>query len=62
MYVNCVNGVDGLVIVRWCIKDLIVVYNKDYIGGEGMLMFEYGEISKIINFKILEMNVSVIYI
>lgn len=61
MYVNRVNGADGLVTVRWRTKDLTAVHNKDYIGGEGTLTFEHGETSKTINLKILETNVSAIY-
>lgn len=61
VYVNRVNGADGLVTVRWRTKDLTAVHNKDYIGGEGTLTFEHGETSKTINLKILETNVSAIY-
>lgn len=57
VYVNRVNGADGLVTVRWRTKDLTAVHNKDYIGGEGTLTFEHGETSKTINLKILETNI-----
>lgn len=28
--VNCINGVDGYVLVVWKIKDIIVISGKDY--------------------------------
>ena len=43
------NGCDGRVAVKWITKDLTAVSGQDYTGGEGSLVFEHGETTKMID-------------
>jgi len=57
LFVNRVNGADGCISVGWKTKDLTAVNGKDYIGGEGTLLFEHGETSKSLEIHILDSGV-----
>ncbi|XP_070581172.1 sodium/calcium exchanger 2-like isoform X2 [Ptychodera flava] len=48
------NGTDGKVELKWSTKDLSAVNGKDYIGGEGILIFEHGEREKTIDIPIVD--------
>jgi len=47
------NGCDGRVAVHWETKDLTAVSGEDYGGGEGSLVFEHGETTKMIDIAII---------
>ncbi|CAF1534957.1 unnamed protein product, partial [Didymodactylos carnosus] len=48
-----VNGADGRVSVRYQTKDIDAVAEKDYLGGGGEVVFEHGEILKVIAIPIV---------
>ncbi|XP_071815402.1 sodium/calcium exchanger 2-like isoform X3 [Apostichopus japonicus] len=52
--VNRVDGSDGKVEVKWTTKDIEAVNGSDYIGGEGILIFEHGEREKNIEIPIID--------
>jgi len=47
------NGCDGRVAILWVTKDLTAVSGQDYDGGEGALVFEHGETTKMIDINII---------
>lgn len=52
--VNRVDGSDGKIEVKWKTKDIEAVNGSDYIGGEGVLVFEHGEREKNIEIPIID--------
>lgn len=48
------DGSDGKVEVKWTTKDIEAVNGSDYIGGEGILIFEHGEREKNIEIPIID--------
>lgn len=52
--VNRVNGADGRISVNWKTEDMTAVSGKDYEGGEGVLVFEHGEIAKAIELPVYD--------
>ena len=58
LYVNRVNGADGAIKVSWKTKDMSATAGKDYISGEGVLVFSHGETQKTIDILILATDVS----
>ncbi|XP_022095531.1 sodium/calcium exchanger 3-like [Acanthaster planci] len=48
------QGVDGKVEVQWRTKDMEAVNGKDYVGGEGTLVFEHNEKEKEIEIPIID--------
>jgi len=52
--VERVNGADGKVELVWKTKDQSALHGKDYIGGEGTLIFEHGETVKTIDIEIID--------
>ncbi|XP_052783919.1 sodium/calcium exchanger 1-like isoform X2 [Mya arenaria] len=58
LFVNRVNGADGVVHVHWETRDLSARSGKDYIAGLGDLMFGHGETQKTIEVIILDSELS----
>lgn len=58
--VNRVNGADGRIQVSWHTEDMTAKNGRDYEGGEGVLVFEHGEISKAIEIPIYDDQVRVV--
>ena len=56
--VNRVNGADGRIQVSWTSEDMTAKNGRDYEGGEGVLVFEHGEIAKAIEIPIYDDQVS----
>lgn len=52
--VNRVNGADGRIQVNWRTEDMTAVNGRDFEGGEGILVFEHGEIAKAIEIPIYD--------
>ncbi|XP_033630178.1 sodium/calcium exchanger 3-like [Asterias rubens] len=48
------QGVDGKIEVQWRTKDMEAVNGKDYMGGEGILVFEHNEKEKEIEIPIID--------
>ncbi|XP_022249769.1 sodium/calcium exchanger 3-like [Limulus polyphemus] len=48
------QGADGIVTVRWRTIDETALNGRDYIGGEGELRFEHGEVEKFIEVPIID--------
>ncbi|XP_022669328.1 sodium/calcium exchanger 3-like isoform X3 [Varroa destructor] len=48
------RGCDGVAHVHWRTKNQTAVHGKDFIGGEGKLVFEDGESEKAIEIKIVD--------
>ncbi|XP_076336894.1 sodium/calcium exchanger 2-like [Tachypleus tridentatus] len=48
------QGADGIVTVRWRTIDETALSGRDYIGGEGELHFEHGEVEKFIEIPIVD--------
>lgn len=46
------NGCDGRIVVKWKMKDIIVVGGRDYENISGEVVFEYGELIKMIEINI----------
>jgi len=47
------NGADGKIEVTWKTKDQSALHGKDFIGGEGTLIFDHGETIKTIDIEIV---------
>lgn len=47
------NGADGKVEIVWKTKDQSAFHGKDFIGGEGILVFDHGETLKTIDIEIV---------
>lgn len=58
LFVNRINGADGVVNVNWQTTDMSAASGKDYISGEGTLVFGHGETQKILEIAILDTDVS----
>jgi len=58
--VNRVNGADGRIQVSWKTEDMTAINGRDFEGGEGVLVFEHGEIAKAIEIPIYDDQVSVL--
>lgn len=58
LFVNRINGADGLAKVNWQTRDLSAQSGKDYIASEGTLEFKHGETQKTIELLILDSDVS----
>lgn len=58
--VNRINGADGRIQVDWKTENMTAHNGKDFEGGEGVLVFEHGEIAKAIEIPIYDDQVSVI--
>lgn len=56
--VNRLNGADGRIQVDWKTENMTAVNGKDFEGGEGILVFEHGEIAKAIEIPIYDDQVS----
>ena len=56
--VNRANGADGRIQVSWRSEDMTAKNGRDYEGGEGVLVFEHGEIAKAIEIPIYDDQVS----
>lgn len=56
--VNRINGADGHVSVKWVTKNITAIDGKDYKGGEGVLVFDNGEINRTIDIPLYDSNVS----
>lgn len=54
MEIERVNGADGKVEVAWKTKDQSALHGRDYIGGEGTLVFDHGETLKTIDIEIVD--------
>ncbi|XP_065660327.1 sodium/calcium exchanger 3 isoform X2 [Hydra vulgaris] len=52
--VDRINGADGKLEVLWKTKDQSALHGKDFIGGQGSLIFEHGETCKAINIEIID--------
>lgn len=52
--VERINGADGEVTIVWKTKDQSALHGKDYIGGEGTLVFDHGETVKTIDIEIID--------
>ncbi|XP_067938213.1 sodium/calcium exchanger 3-like isoform X2 [Watersipora subatra] len=52
--VNRANGADGRIQVSWRSEDMTAKNGRDYEGGEGVLVFEHGEIAKAIEIPIYD--------
>ena len=50
--VNRSNGADGKISVAWKTKDLTAMHGRDYKNNEGVLEFEHGEMTKMIEILI----------
>ncbi len=48
------NGADGEVSVQWRTIDKTAVNGKDYVGGEGKLVFNHGETQQTIRIPIID--------
>jgi len=46
------NGADGKVTVSWKTKDLTAIAGRDYENTSGVLEFEHGEVTKMIEILI----------
>lgn len=58
LFVNRINGADGVAKVNWQTKDLSAQSGKDYVSSEGTLEFKHGETQKTIELTILDTDVS----
>lgn len=56
--VNRLNGADGRIQVDWKTENMTAINGKDFEGGEGVLVFEHGEIAKSIEIPIYDDQVS----
>ena len=45
--VERINGCDGRVVIKWRTEDITAHSGTDYEGGEGTLIFEHGEMTKV---------------
>ena len=48
------NGADGQVSVKWTTTDQSAVNGKDYVGGEGTIVFDHGETVKILSIELID--------
>ncbi|XP_050391530.1 sodium/calcium exchanger 1 [Patella vulgata] len=46
------HGADGRVVVTWMTKNMTAINNRDFTGGEGELIFEHGEMRKMVEIQI----------
>ncbi|ESP03914.1 hypothetical protein LOTGIDRAFT_91958, partial [Lottia gigantea] len=46
------HGADGRVMLKWKTKDMTAISNRDYEGGDGQLIFEHGEMVKMVEIPI----------
>ena len=59
--VNRINGADGRIQVNWRTEDMTAINGRDFEGGEGILVFEHGEIAKAIEIPIYDDQVSLLF-
>ena len=48
------NGADGDVAVKWRTVDKTAISGKDYVGGEGELVFKHGETQRNLEIEIID--------
>ncbi|XP_064633303.1 sodium/calcium exchanger 3-like isoform X2 [Lineus longissimus] len=45
-------GADGRIAVKWATEDMTALNGRDFIGGEGEIVFEHGEVTKMLEIPI----------
>ena len=53
-----VNGADGKIEIKWKTEDMSAHTGQDYEGGEGVLVFEHGETTKMLEIPVYDDQVS----
>ena len=48
------NGADGKVSIGWKTEDMTAISGRDYQGGDGVITFEHGETSKVLEIPITD--------
>ncbi|XP_064645069.1 sodium/calcium exchanger 1-like [Lineus longissimus] len=48
------NGADGKVGIKWRTVDITAISGRDFLGGSGDLVFEHGEVMKMIEIPIVD--------
>lgn len=50
--VERINGCDGRIVAKWKTKDITAVGGRDYENTSGEIVFEHGELTKMIEINI----------